>query len=255
MIVDSHVHTGLTKYVPVEVLVAQMDAAGIDKAVLVQYMGQYDNRYQQEACQRYPGRFAPWGLVDTTLSDATEKIRVAVFQHQMVGFRVPVTARSPEANPYALWETLQELGVAVSLTGTRDAFAAPETAELVRRHPGLKMRIEHLGHPRFDEMDPFPQYRQVLQLARFSNVAIAYSGLYAASRQKYPYPDLLPFLKMIYDAFGPRRILWGSDFPPLCLRETVSMNLRLFQDGLGFLTPQDREWVLGKAALEFTRFL
>lgn len=255
MIVDSHVHTGVTKYVPVEVLLAQMDAAGIDKAVLVQYMGQFDNRYHQEVCQRFPGRFAPWGLVDTNAPDAVEKIKEAVHVHGMVGFRMPVTARSPESNPYAMWETLQELNVVVSLAGVREAYAAPEAEELVRRHPGLKMRIEHLGHPRFEEIDPFPQYRQVLQLAHFPHVFIAYSGLYAASRQRYPYQDLVPFFKMIYDAFGPRRILWGSDFPPLCMRETVSMNLQLFQEGFGFLTSEDKEWILGKTALAFTRFL
>lgn len=254
-VVDSHVHTGNTKYVPVEVLLAQMEEAGIDKAILVQYGGQFDNSYEQEACERFPGKFAPWGMVDTSAPGAADKFQEAVETYGMVGFRVPVAARSSGDNPWSFWERVQELGAVVSLSGDRDQFGHPGTAELIERHPGTGFRIEHLGHPRFDEADPFPKYQRVLELAKFPNVTVAYSGLYAASEQGYPYEDLVPFLKMIYDAFGPRRILWGSDFPPVCLRETVRQNLHLFRDGFGFLSEEDREWVLGKAALEFTRFV
>jgi len=255
MIIDSHVHTGITKYVPVEVLVSQMDQAGIDRAVLVQYGGQYDNRYQQEVCRRFPGRFAPWGMVDSEDPEVLTRIDEAVEEQGMVGFRVKVTERSDGSNPYALWEKMQEHQVVVTLTGNREDFGSDQTVELIERHPDLRMRIEHLGHPRLDEPEPFPKYSKVLDLARFSNVVIAYSGLYAASQEGYPYSDLVPFLKRIYDSFGPKRILWGSDFPPVCMKETVSMNLALFQDGFGFLSEDDREWILGKSALEFTQFV
>lgn len=252
-IVDSHVHTGITKYVPVEVLVAQMDEAGIDKAVLVQYGGQFDNTYEQGACKRYPGKFAPWGMVDTSEADAAEKFEEAVEIHGMVGFRVPVTARADGSNPFVFWEKLEQLGVVVTLSGDREGFASPETADLIERHAGLKYRIEHIGQVRLDEPEPYPTFQKILDLARFSNVTIAYSGLYGAS--EYPYTELIPILKMIYDAFGPQRIMWGSDFPPVCFRETVSMNLALYMEGFGFLNDEDREWILGKTAMSFTRFV
>jgi len=254
-IVDSHVHTGLTKYVPVEILVAQMEASGIDKAILVQYGGQFDNTYEQKVCQRFPGKFAPWGMVDTSRPDAAVRFTKSVEAHGMVGYRVPATARAADDNPWAFWERIQELGVVVTLSGHRDQFAAKETADLIERHPGIKFRIEHLGQPRFDEDDPYPQFQKVLQLSKFSNAYIAYSGLYGAGRHGYPYDDLVLLLKMIYDAFGPQRILWGSDFPPVCMHETVKMNLELFKAGFGFLTEADKAWILGKTALEFTRFI
>jgi L-fuconolactonase len=254
-IVDAHVHIGLTKFVPVEVLLAQMEVAGIDQAILVQYMGQTDNRYLESVCQHHPGTFAPWGWVDTTQADATSRMVEAVERHGMVGFRVPASARSAGPNPFEFWGKLQELGMVVSLCGDRDTFGLPETAELVERHPGIRFRLEHLGHPRFDENDPFPRYQKVLALSRFPNVFIAYSGLYAASRQGYPYMDVIPFLRMSYESFGPRRILWGSDFPPVCSHETVAMNLGLFKAGWGFLSKDDRERILGKTATEFTRFV
>jgi len=255
VVVDSHVHVGLRKYVPAEVLLAQMEVAGIQKAVLVQYMGEADNCYLQEVCARHPGRFAPWGFVDTEREDAVARFAEAVEQHEMVGFRASASARSRGSNPFAFWQKLEELGVVVSLCGRRDDFASPDTADLIERHPGLKFRIEHLGHPRFDEDQPYPIYREVLKLSRFPNVTIAYSGLYAAGKSGFPYDDLVPFLRMIYDAFGPRRIMWGSDFPPVVSHETVAMNLRLFQDGLGLLTEEDQEWILGRTAMEFTDFV
>ena len=254
-LIDSHVHTGISKYVPVEVLIAQMEEAGIDQAVLVQYGGQFDNTYQQAVCRRFPGKFAPWGMVDTSKPDAPDRISEAVEAHGMVGFRVPAAACGQEDQARALWGRIQELGVVVSLSGNRDQYAAADTADVIERHPGIKFRIEHVGQPGSDEDDPHPRFRKVLDLSKFSNVYIAYSGLYASGRHGYPYDDLVPLLKMIYDAFGPQRILWGSDFPPVCMHETVKMNLVLFQDGFGFLTEEDKAWTLGKTAREFTRFV
>lgn len=255
MIIDSHVHTGVTKYVPVEALIAQMDTSGIDKAILVQYGGQFDNTYEKEVCERHPGKFAPWGMVDTSKPDAAHFFTEAVERDGMVGFRVPAGARSVNGNPWAMWKTLEDLDVVASLSGSRDAYGAPETAELIARHPGIRFRIEHLGHPRLDEDLPFPKYQKVLDLARLPNVFINYSGLYGASKEGFPYKDLEQFLRMIYDAFGPKHIMWGSDFPPVCMRETVSMNLDLFKEGFGFLTAEDLDWILGKSALSFTRFV
>ncbi|MDP6112674.1 MAG: amidohydrolase family protein [Planctomycetota bacterium] len=255
MIIDSHVHTGVTKYVPVEALVGQMDAAGIDKAILVQYGGQFDNTYEKEVCERYPGKFAPWGMVDTSSPDAARLFKEAVERDGMVGFRVPAGARSVNGDPWDMWKTLEQHDVVASLSGSRDNYGTPETAELIERHPGIRFRIEHLGHPQLDEDAPFPKFQKVLDLARFSNVVINYSGLYGASKEGFPYKDIEHFLKMIYDAFGPHRIMWGSDFPPVCMRETVAMNLELFKEGFGFLTDEDLEWILAESALKFTRFV
>ena len=69
-IVDTHCHVSLVYYEPVEVLLFQMDRAGVDHAVLIQMREEYDNEYQFECVHRYPGRFASVVLVDHNRPDA-----------------------------------------------------------------------------------------------------------------------------------------------------------------------------------------
>ena len=58
-VVDTHCHIGLHKYEPVEVLIFHMERAGVDQAVLIQYMGNSaDNRYIVEAMEASPAVLA-----------------------------------------------------------------------------------------------------------------------------------------------------------------------------------------------------
>ena len=69
-IVDTHCHAGETWFEPIEALLHQMDANDVDKAVLVQHRGAFDNSYLLECASRFPGRFAVVAQVDTSQSDA-----------------------------------------------------------------------------------------------------------------------------------------------------------------------------------------
>ena len=68
------------------------------------------------------------------------------------------------------------------------------------------------------------------------------------SNEPYPFRDLHQFLRRIYDAYGPRRMLWGADRSRLT--STYQECLDLFQKGLDFLTEEDKEWILGKTLAE-----
>ena len=62
-IVDTHCHVSEVYYEPVEVLLFQMDRAGVEQAILIQMREEYDNDYQFDCVRRYPGRFASVVLV------------------------------------------------------------------------------------------------------------------------------------------------------------------------------------------------
>ena len=62
-IVDTHCHAGHNWFEPVELLLYQMNANGVDKAVLIQHGGVFDNTYLLECARRFPRRFAVVGMV------------------------------------------------------------------------------------------------------------------------------------------------------------------------------------------------
>jgi L-fuconolactonase len=235
VIVDAHCHVSQSWYEPVEVLLAQMDRNGVNHAVLIQMQGQFNNSYQAECLRRYPGRFASVALVDPSAPDAPETLRRLVDEGAS-GVRLNATTRSPGSDPLLIWREAERLGLAVSCAGAASDFAAPEFAALVETLPGLTIVLEHLGSlSRPDRAERGREDRQsVFALVRFPNVFMKITGLGEFCERASPVTEPNPFvqpepdlLAQAVSAFGPQRLMWGSDYPPVSAREGFANALRL----------------------------
>jgi len=174
-IVDSHVHIGLEKYEPVEVLLEQMAQSGVQKALLVQYGGNYDNSYIAECLKKYQGRFSGVAIVETNQPDAPEKLEYWVKEHGFEGIRIRANVTSPGDNRYAIWEKIAELNIVASVSGRLADFTHPQCEEIIQKIPDLKLRIEHMGYPDVTEHSPYPKYSRLVNLAQYPNVYIKFS--------------------------------------------------------------------------------
>ena len=123
VIVDSHCHVSPYWYEPVESLLFQMNQNGVEKAVLVQYMGQFNNEYQFQCVRGFPGRFASVVLVDARSPDAVDELERLVEQGAK-GIRLRPNTRSPGDDPLAIWRKAAELKLPVSCGGTSVDFAS-----------------------------------------------------------------------------------------------------------------------------------
>lgn len=227
IVVDSHCHVSLSWYEPVETLLFQMDRHGVSHAVLVQMQGQTNNDYQFECMRRYPGRFAPVVVVDTERPDAPETLQ-RLAEQGASGVRLRAMTRAPGGDPLAIWHAAGSLGLAVSCFGSSADFASDGFAALVQSLPAVTIVLEHLGsHSRPDTTDTERALRQhVFALARFPNCFIKVTGLGEFCQRALPVTEPFPFvqpippyLRQAYDAFGPHRMMWGSDYPPVSARE------------------------------------
>ena len=227
IVVDSHCHVSLSWYEPVEALLFQMDRYEVTHAVLVQMQGQMDNDYEFECVRRYPGRFAPVVVVDTERPDAPDTLQ-RLAEQGASGVRLRATTRSSGDDPLAIWHAADRVGLAVSCYGSSAEFASDDFAMLVQSLPNVNIVIEHLGsHSRSDTTDAERALRQqAFALARFPNCFIKVTGLGEFCRRAMPVTEPFPFvqpippyLSQVYDAFGPRRMMWGSDYPPVAARE------------------------------------
>ena len=62
--------------------------------------------------------------------------------------------------------------------------------------------------------DPEPDFRLLLEMARYPNVWVKVSELTSVSKSgTYPFADAYPYVKRIYEAFGPDRLLFGTGYP------------------------------------------
>lgn len=89
--------------------------------------------------------------------------------------------------------------------------------ELSRRLPGLRLVLDHAGKPQLSSGNLEGWSRDVRALARSEQVVCKISGLITeADHQRWSLADLRPAWETVLDAFGPRRLLFGSDWP-VCL--------------------------------------
>ncbi|HEV2126790.1 MAG TPA: amidohydrolase family protein [Chloroflexota bacterium] len=256
-VVDTHVHAGLNKYEPIESLVDQMFRHRVDQAVLVQHAGEYDNTYLIVCCQRYPGRFVVACTIDAHEPDAAERLTSWVERSPAVqGVRLYLShlfGGAPGAE--RLWQRTDELGLNVTLAGTLKEMASPEMVDVAQRYTRARLHIEHLGHPDPREAEPYETYRRVMALARFPHTALKVSGFYSFTQQPWaPYVDTLRFVEIAVDAFGPKRMMWGSDFPPVSFREGYHNTIRFASQIIPLASAEDRAYLLGRTALSYWRF-
>ncbi len=253
MIIDSHCHVGDIWYEPAETLLFQMDRCGVDQAVLIQILGQFDNRYQQSCAKRWPERFASVVAVDPARDDAIATMR-QLAGDGAVGVRLRPAARSPGDDPLAIWREAERLGLAVSCVGTTAQFTSPDFAALIGQVPKLDIVLEHLGgiaRPDADE-----SASKIPQLARVPNIALKLPGLGQLSKRMGTLPAAGSALEAggeahihaALRAFSSMRLMWGSDFPVVSTREGYAHALSGPRDGLRDITPSECSNVLGATA-------
>ncbi len=263
LIVDSHVHIWgngtpnpphrQVSALSGDELLAEMDAAGIDAAV-IQPPGwdANSNAVAIEAASRHPERFAVlgWFQLDDPLSPAL--IDGWTEQPGMLGLRF--TFMPPNKESWLTDGTLDWLWPAAEKAGLPLALAAgkflPLVGEIAERHPELRLLVDHLGMPlRQKDEAALVNLPQLVDLARHPNVAVKASAAPGASTEPYPFRNMHDYLHGIYDAFGPERMFWGTDITrmPCSWKECVT----LFTEELDWLTAEDKELIMGTALCDW----
>jgi L-fuconolactonase len=261
--VDSHCHASLHWYEPIETLLYEMDRNDVDQAVLIQINGQYDNSYQHECVRRYPQRFTSVVLVDTLLPDAPATLE-RLADAGASGVRLRADARSPGDDPLAIWRAAARLGLTVSCSGSSADFSTDAFADLLGALPELSVVIEHLASVSQPDRDDTrrEQRSRAFDLARFPQAFIKVTGLGEFARRAMPVPSgefpfeqpIPDYLEQVYARFGPAKMMWGSDFPPVASREGYASALRLCMDQFADKSASDRASIFGDTARAVFRF-
>src|SRR5260370_27573444 len=111
-----------------------------------------------------------------------------------------------------LWAAAEDAGVPIAALAT-DSLT--ELGRIAERHPELRLTIDHLGGrggtTLLKDAAAMTHMPELLALAKFPNVAVKATGAPGYSSEAYPFPAMHTWLRQIYDAFGPRRMFWGTD--------------------------------------------
>jgi predicted TIM-barrel fold metal-dependent hydrolase len=198
---------------------ARLAQAGIDRAVVVQPEPYGDDhRLVLDCLEQQPDRLWGTSLFYPRDPDAPGKLRDLVrCQPRIVATRFHAhrgkqdyLERFDEPGVRALWGAAAELGLIVELHIGPD-YAA-QAGELIRAFSDTPVLIDHLAEP---HMGTAVEYAQVLVLAQLDNVYMKLSGLNHFSQDAPLYLEAKPFTRLVIDAFGPDRLVWGSGTPDI----------------------------------------
>jgi L-fuconolactonase len=93
----------------------------------------------------------------------------------------------------------------------------PAAIELVRQFPDQPFVLDHIAKPGIKDGILDPWSAQIRELARFPNVFCKVSGMVTEADHKVWQPrDFVPYLDVVFESFGPQRLMFGSDWP-VCL--------------------------------------
>lgn len=130
----------------------------------------------------------------------------------------------------------------------------PASIAFVDRHPDQVFVLDHIAKPVVQGPPDTTWAANIRELARRPNVYCKFSGVVTEVPGWQWTPQLLkPYYDVVLSAFGPKRLMFGSDWP-VCLVATEYARWISFVGGCtAALSPSERERVLGGTATEAYR--
>jgi predicted TIM-barrel fold metal-dependent hydrolase len=158
---------------------------------------------------------------------------------------------------HKLWQKAGELGAIFNYFISTPQL--PRLEEMVAKYPKVRVVVDHLARIDLKAEDPLPEFQKLLHLAKYPNIWAKVTELSVVSPSgKHPYQDTFPWVRRLYDAFGPDRLIWGTGFPGATRLENGRPGLRheldLVQKEIEFFTADDRTKILGVNAAKLWDF-
>jgi L-fuconolactonase len=208
-----------------EAFLRVMAANDVARAVVVPLSP--DDEYLVDVLRTYPSSFVGVGVLGDK-DPAPEARQQQVTERGMKGLRVgwlgdPDTRRAEDLPLYPTLQKMAQAGQKVWFYAAPDQL--PLLALVTAALPNLRVVLNHLGFfptgftlgadglPHIPSELPAPTLPAVLALATQPHVYVMLSGQYGFSKLPYPYDDLVSTVGALFDAFGPERMFWASDYP------------------------------------------
>jgi predicted TIM-barrel fold metal-dependent hydrolase len=240
-----------------ETLLDLMRVNVVERTVLVHVIHyRWDCRYAADALKAHRDKFMGVCRVNPTGDSAADDLSRWVREYGFHGVRLsPATdATGDWINDRKRMDRILNRAVElkVPLCVLCDTGRLIDLARVIERHhESLDVCIDHMADCPIDQPD---ELKKLLALARWPRVFVKISHLWSLSRQKYPYKDTHEQVKRLSDAFGPSRLMWGTDWPMVEKYCGYAKALTLYRDEIGGWTAAERRWILGGTAQKLWSF-
>lgn len=130
----------------------------------------------------------------------------------------------------------------------------PVVVDFVARFPDNRLVLDHIGKPAIAKGELEPWATSIRKLGKFENLYCKVSGMVTeADWTGWKRSDFRLYLEIVLESFGPRRLLFGSDWPVATLAASYEEVVAIVADFIDPLASSEKDAVLGGNAADFYR--
>jgi L-fuconolactonase len=127
-----------------------------------------------------------------------------------------------------------------------------EAIRFVKKFPNQKFVIDHIAKPVISKKEWEPWAKGMTEMARMENVYCKISGMVTeADWSGWTKDTFTPYLKLVFEKFGSKRILYGSDWPVCLVAASYQQQFLIVSDFLAQLSSSEKKAVMGENAVRF----
>jgi len=194
------------------------------------------------------------GWVDLRAADVKERLAYFKQFDAVKGFRHVLQSQEPEFMLQP--DFLRGIAALDEFDFTYDILIFPKhlaaAIELVKQFPKQKFVIDHIAKP-YIKAGLIDEWKKDMQaIAEFENVYCKLSGMVTEADYKNWGPnDFVPYLDVVTEAFGSKRIMYGSDWPVCLVAAEYSSMLIIVQEYFASFSADEQEDFFGANAVSF----
>jgi len=239
-----------------EQLAPELSANGMDASIAVQAdQSENETTFLLGLAEENPGIAGVVGWVDLRSTDVGQRLEHFSHFPKLRGFRH--IAQSEPDDRFLVQEQFVA-GVAQLRTFgfTYDILIYPKqlpaAIELAARLPEQRFVVDHLAKPEIKSAKTAPWAAQIKNIAQNKNVFCKLSGLVTeADWKRWKADDFKPYLDVIFEAFSPERVMFGSDWPVYLLAATYRQVKQLIAGYVKGFPRSDQQNIFGGNAVRF----
>jgi L-fuconolactonase len=233
-----------------------LTANRLNGSVIVQSdQSEKENIFQLANAEAYNFIKGVIGWVDLQADNIEERLTHYSQFKKMKGFRHVLQGETDRA--LMLQPKFKRgIGLLKKFGFTYDILIFPDqlkyAAELVAAYPDQLFVIDHIAKPGIKDKRIDEWKKDMQTIARFENVYCKISGMVTeADWKKWKQEDLRPYLDVVVEAFGIKRIMFGSDWPVCLVAASYSQIINSVKDYFSSFSKEEQDLFFGDNAIAF----
>lgn len=216
-----------------------------------------ETRWLLELAERTPSILGVVGWADLRSPDIRSQLKDLARNPKLVGIR-HIVQSEPDDRFLLQPDFLHGISALEQFDLAYDILIytkhLPLAAEFVEHFPRQRFVLDHLAKPPIKSGNIDSWAHGIRRLAEFPNVFCKLSGLVTeADWQHWEPVQIIPFLDVAFESFGPQRLMIGSDWPVCLVAASYSRTVQVVKNYLLSQKPENRDSVLGGNAQRFWR--